>query len=227
MNEWTLTGRQGVAMVMEKASAKRRVWPALMLVTALLTACGGGGHNLPAASGSASSSAPTVSLPDVPPPSPDCRGSVKAHEDIPHPSLGTVRLFLILDSNAAGPKVGCIAAVASNGKVLPTITVDVGGSSFNFANPVTDSTGNAFVTYNPGRYDGALVLVPTPDGFQDIGWGDTHYEGKRAYYYANLEGPGPNGQYTIRQFNNDCTPSCAGGTVTSQILHWNGTDYVP
>ena len=86
MNEWTLTGRQGVAIVMEKASAKRRVWPALMLVTALLTACGGAAQPTRGL-GFASSSAPTVSLPDVPPPSPDCKGSVKAHEDIPHPSL--------------------------------------------------------------------------------------------------------------------------------------------
>lgn len=214
--------------MLDGASAKRSVWPALMLAV-LLTACGGGGHNPSAASGSASassSSRPPVSLPDAPPPNPDCKGSVKAHIDIPHPSLGTVRLFLILDS-ATGPKVGCVAAIASNGKVLPTITVDVNGNAFDFANPVTDSTGNAFVTDNPGRYDGVLVLVPTPDGFQDIGWGNTHYEGKRAYYYAKLEGPGPNGQYTIRQFNNDCTPSCAAGRVTSQVLHWNGTDYVP
>ncbi|AGZ53972.1 hypothetical protein PJK45_02390 [Mycobacterium kansasii] len=172
-----------------------------------------------------------MSLPDVPPANPDCKGGVKAHQDVPHPSLGTVRLFLVLDSRQVGPKVGCVAAAASNGKALPAITVDVGGNSLNFPNPVTDSTGNAFVTYNPGRYDGVLVLVPNPDGFQDIGWdigsGDTHYEGKRAYYYAKLEGPGPNGQYTIRQFNNDCMPTCAGGAVTSQVLHWNGTDYVP
>lgn len=214
-------------MGVEKASARRRAWPALLLVTVLLTACTRGGHNVPVASGSASSRSPTTSLPDAPPPSPDCKGSVKAHQDIPHPSLGTVRLFLILDSNQMGPKVGCVAAVASNGKVLPAITVDVGGDFFNFPNPVTDSTGNAFVTYNPGRYDGVLVLVPTPDGFQDIGWGTTHYEGNRAYYYAKLEGPGPDGQYTIRQSNNDCIPSCAGGAVTNQVLHWNGTDYVP
>ena len=213
--------------MMEKASARRRLWPALMLVTVLLTACARGGHPLPAASVSASSRSPAMGLPDVPPPTPDCKGNVKAHEDIPHPSLGTIRLFLILDSNQVGPKVGCVAAVAGNGMVLPAITVDVGGNSLNFPNPVTDSTGNAFVKYNPGRYDGVLVLVPTPDGFQDIGWGDTHYAGKRAYYYAKLEGPGPNGQYTIRQFNNDCSPSCAAGAVTSQGLHWNGTDYVP
>ena len=96
---------------MEKASARRRGWPALVFVTVLLTACTGGGHNAPAASVSASSKSPAMSLPDVPPPSPDCKGSVRAHQDIPHPSLGTVRLFLILDSNQVGPKVGCVAAV--------------------------------------------------------------------------------------------------------------------
>ena len=212
---------------MEKASARRRGWPALVFVAVVLSACTTGGHNPPAASVSASSKSPAMSLPDVPPPTPDCKGSVQAHADIPHPALGTVRLFLILDSNQVGPKVGCVAAVAGNGTALPAITVDVGGNSLNFANPVIDSTGNAFVKYNPGRYDGVLVLVPTPTGFQDIGWGNTHYQGKHAYYYAKLEGPGSNGQYTIRQFNNDCSPSCAGGAITSHVLQWNGTDYVP
>src|ERR1700738_1323172 len=207
---------------MEKASARRRGWPALVFVAVVLTACTTGGHNPPAASVSASSKSPAMSLPDVPPPTPDCKGSVQAHADIPHPALGTVRLFLILDSNQVGPKVGCVAAVAGNGTALPAITVDVGGNSLNFANPVTDSTGNAFVKYNPGRYDGVLVLVPTPTGFQDIGWGNTHYQGKHAYYYAKLEGPGSNGQYTIRQFNNDCSPSCAGGAIPSHVLQWNG-----
>ena len=93
------------------------------------------------------------------------------------------------------------------------------------------ATGNTFVTYNPGRYDGVLVLIPDAGGFEDIGWDDQnshqHYYGKHAYYYAELMGPGANGQYTIRQSHNDCTPSCAGGTVTTQDLHWHGSDYVP
>ena len=62
-----------------------------------------------------------------------------------------------------------------------------------FANPATDATGNMFVTYDPGRYDGVLVLIPNADGFEDIGWdkdmGGTHYMGKHAYYYAELIGP--------------------------------------
>jgi hypothetical protein len=83
-------------------------------------------------------------------------------------------------------------------------------------NPATDSMGNTFITYNPGRYDGGvLVLIPNAGGFEDIGWEDTggstqHYDGRHAYYYAQLVGPGAYGRYTIQQSRNDCTPSCAG-----------------
>ena len=55
--------------------------------------------------------------------------------------------------------------------VLPAIPVDA-RESFGFAKPATDATGNTFGTYNPGRYDGVLVLIPTADGFEDIGWDD-------------------------------------------------------
>ena len=68
--------------------------------------------------------------------------------------------------------------------------------------PGPDSTGNTFITYNPGRYNGVLVLIPTAGGFEDIGWDDTggstqHYYGKHAYYNAELLGPGPDGRGAI------------------------------
>jgi hypothetical protein len=119
---------------------------------------------------------------------------------------------------------------AASGKVLTPIQVDV-AEHFGFPSPATDATGNTFVTYNPGRYDGVIVLVPDADGFEDIGWddesGNTHYMGRRAIYYADLVGPGQNGEYTIRKSSNDCRPSCAEGAITDQDLHWNGSDYVP
>jgi hypothetical protein len=189
--------------------------------------------SLPPQTSTASSSASpaAVALPSAPPPTPDCQGGVKAHQDIPHPYLGTVRLFLILKQSDIPNLRGCVSGVASNGKVLPVITIDAENSQdgLNFAYPLTDSTGNAFITYNPGRYNGVLVLIPTPDGFQNIGWdtADVHYMGKLAYYYANLQGPGPDGKYTIIQYHNDCSPSCAGGNITSQTLQWNGTNYAP
>lgn len=77
-----------------------------------------------------------------------------------------------------------------------------------------------------------LVLVPSSDGFEDIGWessstaSNPSYWGRLAIYYAELVGPGPDGQYTIRQSSNDCDPSCAEGTTTHDDLRWNGTDYV-
>jgi len=113
------------------------------------------------------------------------------------------------------------------------ITVDAGTEEpFGFANPATDATGNTFVLYNPGRYDGVLVLIPNTDGFENIdyqGYNGTnqHFSGKHAYYYAQLIGPGVGGDYTIRQSNNDCVPDCATGTITTQDLRWDGSDYVP
>jgi hypothetical protein len=136
----------------------------------------------------------------------------------------------VLVSRSRSAKCSAQPSRAGLGKVLPPIQVDV-AENFGFPSPATDATGNTFVTYNPGRYDGVIVLIPDADGFEDIGWddqsGDTHYSGKRAYYYANLAGTGDNGEYTIRKSRNDCTPSCAEGTVTTQDLHWDGSDYVP
>jgi hypothetical protein len=166
----------------------------------------------------------------MPPSNSGCAGTVTAHQDVRHNSLGVVRVFLLLDASARSRSQGCIAAVTSSGKVLPAIPIDA-REKFGFANPATDATGNTFVTYNPGRYNGVLALIPNAAGFEDIGWDNqsstTHYSGKHAYYYAELVGPGANGQYTIRQSRNDCTPSCAAGTVTTKDLHWNGSDYVP
>jgi hypothetical protein len=69
--------------------------------------------------------------------------------------------------------------------------------TFGFANPANDSMGNTFITYNPGRYDGVRVLIPDADGIEDIRWADAsgkHYMGRHAYYYAQLVGPGANGE---------------------------------
>ncbi|WP_155762835.1 hypothetical protein [Mycobacterium colombiense] len=178
-------------------------------------------------SGQTASASPVV-LPDAPPSYAGCLGAVVAHYDIQHKTLGAVRLFLV----RANDNEGCVAAVANSGQALPPIRLGVGvGEIFAFANPATDATGNTFVLYNPGRYDGVLALIPDSGGFEDIGWDDLssyqHFSGKHAYYYAQLLGPGTNGEYTIRRSHNDCTPDCASGTTTAQDLHWNGNDYVP
>jgi hypothetical protein len=139
-----------------------------------------------------------------------------------------VRVFLFLDSDPSAENAGCVLPVTRSGQVLPAIPIDA-QETFGFANPATDATGNMFVTYNPGRYNGVLVLIPDANGFEDIGWdgGGSQHEGKHAYYFAQLIGPNSNDLYTIRQAHQDCTNTCAGGITTTQDLHWNGTDYVP
>ncbi len=156
---------------------------------------------------------------------------VIAHSDLEHPTLGTIRVFLFLNTSAGGMEsAGCIVPVTRAGRVLPAIPID-GRDKLGFANPATGNTGNTFVIYDPGRYDGVLVLIPNADGFEDIGWNQdmsgTHYVGKHAYYYAELVGPNSSDIYTIRQSHNDCVPGCAQGTIASQDLHWNGSDYAP
>ncbi|WP_187285035.1 hypothetical protein [Streptomyces sp. OR43] len=99
-----------------------------------------------------------------------------------------------------------------------------------FASPATDSTRNVFVVYNPGRYDGVLVLVPTADGFADISWrsAEDHYSGGRfAFYHARPVGPGKDGAYAIVQSIKGCDPSCAEGATAKVTLRWNGHDYLP
>jgi serine/threonine-protein kinase len=184
----------------------------------------------PVPASSPTTTAAPVALPNEPPQDSGCQGVVIGHNDLEHPNLGTVRVFLFLNtSTSSGDSVGCVLPVTRSGRVLPTIPID-GQEKLAFANPATDATGNMFITYDPGRYPGVLVLIPDADGFEDIGWdaemSGTHYMGKHAYYYADLVGPNSSDLYTIRQSRNDCTPSCADGTTTSQDLHWNGSDYV-
>lgn len=221
----------------------RFVWRSLRLVLFVgcwvLAGCSGdSGQDASGPNASASPSLPKVStvaprpvvLPAAPPPIAGCSANIIDHRDIDHRALGPVRLFLLQEPQEIK---GCVAAITGVGQVLPAIPIDAYSDEFAFASPVTDATGNAFVTYNPGRYNGVLVLVPTADGFQDIGWDDrsgTHYSGKRAYYNAELGDLGADGKYTIRQFHRETPPGCMGSPcqiTTSQDLHWNGNDYAP
>ncbi|WP_406817364.1 protein kinase domain-containing protein [Mycobacterium sp. M23085] len=176
-----------------------------------------------------------AALPAYLPPNSGCPGHVTAHHDIDHKALGPVRIFLTVSPSGSASEA-CIASVTAGGASLPAITFNADTTSsvgpFGFANPATDSTGNTFITYNAGgahAYNGVLVLIPNAGGFEDIGWSSTtlHIAGQHAYLDAELLGPGADDRYTIRQSNNDCTPSCAGGTITTKDLHWNGSDYLP
>lgn len=88
-----------------------------------------------------------------------------------------------------------------------------------------DTRGHLFIDYNPGRYNGVIVLVPTNDGFDDLDSlprGDSWSGG---FYYADVIDVDADGAFEILDLNNDCAQSCAGGTISNELLVWNGTDY--
>ena len=94
----------------------------------------------------------------------------------------------------------------------------------HLADPPTDSSGNLFVIYNPGRYDGVLVLRPSPSGIDDLGTAFVNGEGR---FYSAQPVADQNGQYDIVQIANDCDPDCASGQHTVETFSWNGSDYAP
>ncbi|MGV9859855.1 vWA domain-containing protein [Gordonia sp. NPDC003425] len=144
-----------------------------------------------------------------------------------HPKLGTVSVGISRPAGQ-GAGEGCVAAVGAKGQKLLVQKVSVYGDEIDFADPPTDSTKNVFITYNPGRYNGVITLVPDDKGYEDIGWGDDdpgYQTTKNAYYSAELKGPGSDGKYTIETSANDCDPSCADGTITKKTLKWNGSSY--
>ncbi len=156
-------------------------------------------------------------------------GRIDEQRKIEHPTLGQVTVGLSRPTRASLSGEGCVAVVDKRGSKLLVQKISVYGEELEFAEPVTDSTNNVFLTYNPGRYNGVLTLVPTDRGYANIGWtdedGPNYQSTTHAYYYAELVPPGGDGRYAIEQSSNDCRPDCAGGTITKKVLRWNGARY--
>jgi len=88
-----------------------------------------------------------------------------------------------------------------------------------------DRVGHLFVKYNPGRYDGVIVLEPVAEGFKDFG-SLPPVDGYNArFYYAEVADGDGDGTFEIVTTSNDCEPYCAAGSITSTPLRWTGTDY--
>ncbi len=88
-----------------------------------------------------------------------------------------------------------------------------------------DAEGNIFINYNPGRYNGVIVLRPVAGGFEDFGTLPSPRDYNGRFYYAKATDPDHDGIYDIEESTNDCQPSCAEASITNTLHTWNGTDY--
>lgn len=150
--------------------------------------------------------------------------------DFRHERWGPVTLRAYASESPPGP--AGVAVLGASGEPLWQLSADPDGGSiyysWSLADPAMDKNGLIFMNYNPGRYNGVAILRPTSIGIDVMAW-PSQPEGVSEetidLYYAELEGPGTDGTYDIVKFANDCTPSCADGTITSERFRWNGTTF--
>jgi hypothetical protein len=94
------------------------------------------------------------------------------------------------------------------------------------ANDGVDKAGNLFIVFNPGRYDGVVVLRPTRNGFDNFGTLPNPGDYNSRFYSARIVDTNGDGVFEIQQDSNDCNPSCASAKVVTATFFWNGADYV-
>jgi hypothetical protein len=135
-----------------------------------------------------------------------------------HPKWGQVRLeayekqsksTMVVPAKQAGYRI-----VNASGTVLFNKKIDDQGSAlYEFKVLPYFRDGFMFISYNPGRYEGIIVLRVTTDGISDYGSDSFpgNYNGR--FYSAKVEQQ-PDGTFAIIQTTNSCMPSCAGGTNT-------------
>lgn len=152
-----------------------------------------------------------------------------------HPAWGRVSLVTcgpVSGQVSPTDRQGLLVVDAQNAVRWRRIYTEDSGPYYRLepASPVTDATRNVFAIYNPGRYDGIAILRPTVTGINLLAGVYSDLIDKAtpsSFYYSELRGPGKDGRYTIRQYNNDCDPTCAGGTITHRDYRWDGKRYVP
>jgi hypothetical protein len=139
-----------------------------------------------------------------------------------HPAWGPVTL---VTTKARGGNVDVSIAVVDATGAVKWSHWGGGWPKLAFAEPTRDGSGNIFLNYDPGRYNGVIVLRPTAAGFDTFGTlqkpGD--YSGR--FYNAVLVDTDKDGTYEIEHSVNNCEPSCAQATVTRTVYRWNGSDY--
>ena len=100
---------------------------------------------------------------------------------------------------------------------------------YELADPATDASGNIFVLYNPGRNNGVMILRPTADDIEVLAASYGAYLEQKSplyFYSAGLVGPGSDGLYQIRQYEDNCGIICTSDTDPHTTYVWDGTTYV-
>jgi GDSL-like Lipase/Acylhydrolase family/Putative peptidoglycan binding domain len=150
-----------------------------------------------------------------------------------HPQLGAVTITLTNDPGNGAYRVDPMIRVLqdSTGEQVFEWSASEQYESFGFvgassddqvASPV-DSRGHVFFKWNPGRFEGVSVLVPTETGFDSIGTLTADFYD--AYYYAYVVDVDDDGAFELDQNFQICQPSCAAGVYYSQTWAWDGTTY--
>lgn len=94
-----------------------------------------------------------------------------------------------------------------------------------FNDPASDTTGNVFINYNPGRYNGVIVLRGSRTGFSDFDSLPPPGEYDARWYFAEVVSDG--GRLAIQTPDTvDCS-TCGGGyRIVGHTIHaWQGRDY--
>jgi hypothetical protein len=141
-----------------------------------------------------------------------------------HPTWGPSRLLTTKSSNES--------VVDANIVVLDERNVvqwqHWGGAwiELSAATPPTDATDNLFLNYNPGRYNGVIVLRPIAGGFDDFGSLPEQGGYTSPFYSATLEDLNDDGIYEVVSQVNTCDPNCAEGRIERTVFRWDGTVYI-
>ncbi|WP_033344980.1 hypothetical protein [Catenuloplanes japonicus] len=155
----------------------------------------------------------------------DCRSTGAI--PVAHPDWGSIWLLSYTSGSTEWENESGLLAIGPADRVLWRWK---GGDWFTLepASPASDRTGHLFLRYNPGRYDGLLVLAPTAGGFEDFGTlpSEAELPTSRFYSVVLVDGDG-DGIFDIREDINDCDPNCAEGSYESVLHRWNGSDYRP
>lgn len=144
---------------------------------------------------------------------------------IMHPTFGPAAITAFQWETDSGEKRGTIRVNDEDGSIRWEYTNTSGMYEFALNETAIDEAGNIFINYNPGRYNGVIVLRPIADGFEDFGSLPEEDGYDARFYYAEVRDEDRDGELEIVASENDCDPSCAGGTTTSTAYEWTGSDY--